>query len=132
MYSLFISSPEHKVLKGSFYDHLMSVVRRQLFLLTSSPPKLHSQFEPNLAGMFLKRSSLKLCAELDSIKNSGYYGSEMDFFKQFFKNLLLLNCWSNFKIISQERSLGDPFQKLFAKVLSVHKHGSGEWGLLAL
>ena len=52
--------------------------------------------------------------------------------KKFLKNLLLRNHWSDFDIISQECSLGDPFQKLFAKFLSIHKHGSGEWGLLAL
>ena len=51
--------------------------------------------------------------------------------KKFLKNLPQ-NCWSDFKIISQECSLGDPFQKLFAKFWSIHKHGSGEWGLLAL
>ena len=50
--------------------------------------------------------------------------------KKFLKNLR--NCWSYFEIISQECSLGDPFQKLFAKFRSIHKHGSGEWGLLAL
>ena len=33
--------------------------------------------------------------------------------KKFLKNLLR-NCWSDFEIISQECSLGDPFQKLFA------------------
>ena len=47
--------------------------------------------------------------------------------KKFLKNLLLRNCWSDFEIISQECSLGDPFQKLLAR-----KHGSGECGLLAL
>ena len=52
--------------------------------------------------------------------------------KKFLKNLLLRNCWSDFEIISQECSLGDPFQKLLAKFWSVHKHGSGEWGLLTL
>ena len=31
--------------------------------------------------------------------------------KKFLKNLLLRNCWSDFEIISQECSLGDPFQK---------------------
>ena len=31
--------------------------------------------------------------------------------KKFLKNLLLWNCWSDFEIISQECSLGDPFQK---------------------
>ena len=34
--------------------------------------------------------------------------------KKFLKNLLLRNCWSDFEIISQECSLGDPFQKVFA------------------
>ena len=52
--------------------------------------------------------------------------------KKFLKNLLLQNSWSDFEIISQECSLGDHFQKLYGKFLSVHKHGSGEWGLLAL
>ena len=52
--------------------------------------------------------------------------------KKFLKNLLLRNNWSDFEIISQECSLGDPFQKLLAKFWSLYKHGSGEWGLLAL
>ena len=52
--------------------------------------------------------------------------------KKFLKNLPLRNRRSDFKIISQECSLGDPFQKLFAKFCSVHKHGSDKWGLLAL
>ena len=34
--------------------------------------------------------------------------------KKFLKNLLLQNRWSDFEIISQECSLGDLFQKLFA------------------
>ena len=52
----------------------------------------------------------KLFTEFDSIKNSGCHGNEIEFFKQFLKNLLR-NGWSDFKIISQERSLGDPFLK---------------------
>ena len=52
--------------------------------------------------------------------------------KKFFKDFFLQNRLSDFKIISQECSLGDPFQKLFAKFLSVYKYGSGEWGLFAL
>ena len=48
--------------------------------------------------------------------------------KKFLKNLLLQNRWSDFEMLSQECSLGDPFQKLFAKF----KHVSGEWGLYAL
>ena len=57
----------------------------------------------------------KLSTEFDSIKNSGCHGNEMEFFKQFFKNLLLWNSWSDFEIISPECSLGDSFQKVFAK-----------------
>ena len=34
--------------------------------------------------------------------------------KKFLKNLLQ-NHWSDFEIVSQECSLGDPFQKMFAK-----------------
>ena len=49
-------------------------------------------------------------AEFDTMKNSGCHGNEMEFFKQFFKNLLW-NCLSNFEIVSQECSLSDPFQK---------------------
>ena len=69
--------------------------------------------------------------EFDSIKNSGCNGNEMEFFKQFVKNLLW-NRVSDFEIISHECSLGDPFQKLFAKFCSVNEHDSGERGLLAL
>ena len=50
--------------------------------------------------------------------------------KNFLKNLLW-NRWSDFKIILQKCSLGDPFQRLFAKFWSVYKHGYGEWGLFA-
>ena len=52
--------------------------------------------------------------------------------KKFLKNLLLWNRWSDFEIISQECSLGDPFRKLFAKSWSFNKHGSCERGLFAL
>ena len=52
--------------------------------------------------------------------------------KKFLKNLLLRNYLPDFEIISQEYSLSDPFQKLFAKFRSVCKYGSGEWGLFAL
>ena len=48
--------------------------------------------------------------------------------KKFLENLLW-NRRSDFEKISQECSLGDPFQKLFMKFWSVHKCCSGEWGL---
>ena len=70
-------------------------------------------------------------------KHGRHVGEAGDFLhymdmKKFLKNLFLWNRWSDFKIISQECSFGDPFIKLFAKFWSVHKHGSGEWVLLAL
>ena len=66
-----------------------------------------------------------------ALVNGGFlhYRDMKKFFK---KNIFLRNCWSDFEIISQECSLGDPFQKLFAKFRSVEKHDSGKWGLLAL
>ena len=48
-----------------------------------------------------------------ALVNVGY--SHYRDMKRFLKNNLLRNCWSDFEIISQECSLGDPFQKLFAK-----------------
>ena len=52
----------------------------------------------------------------------------MEFFKEFFKNLLLWNRWSDFEIISQDCSLCDPFQKLLVKFWSVEKRGRGGGG----
>ena len=52
--------------------------------------------------------------------------------KKVLKTFFLQKRPSDFEIISQECSLGDSFQKLFAKFLSVYKYGSGEWGLFAL
>ena len=49
--------------------------------------------------------------------------------KKFLKNLLRIR-WSDFEIISQECSLGDPFQSLVAKFLSVHKYTLVNWGFL--
>ena len=43
-----------------------------------------------------------------------HYTDDTDM-KKFLKNLLLRKCWSEFEIVSQEWSLGDLFQKLFAK-----------------
>ena len=45
-------------------------------------------------------------------------------FKELSKILLLWNGWFYFEIISQDCSLGDPFQKLFTKFWSLEKRGS--------
>ena len=64
----------------------------------------------------------------NALVNGGFY-TDM---KKFLQNPLLWNGWSDFEIISQEFSLGDPFQKQAAKFWSINKHGFGEWGLLEL
>ena len=60
----------------------------------------------------------KLFANFDPSINmalvNGGFLHNMDMKKKFIKNLLR-NCWSDFEIISQECSLGDPFQILFVK-----------------
>ena len=40
-----------------------------------------------------------------------------------FKRLLLQNCWTDFEIISQEGSLGDPLPKLLKPFRSVEQDG---------
>ena len=104
---------------NSFFKHLLL-------------PNRWANLDPTWQACSLGGPLQKLFTEFDSIKNSGCHGNEVEFFKQFFKNLLLWNPWFDFEMILQECSLGDPFQKVFAKFWSVHKHGSGEWGLLAL
>ena len=49
--------------------------------------------------------------------------------KKFLKNLLW-NGWSNFEIISQECSFGDPFKKLFAKFWSIQNMALVNGGFL--
>ena len=120
MFTLFLWSLEHKVLKGSCSGGDVSVVRcpssvvnnffKHLFLPNHTANLDQTWQECSFGGPLQK-----LFTEFDSIKNCGCHGNEMEFFKQFFKNLLLWNCWSDFEIISEECSLGDPFQKIFAK-----------------
>ena len=73
----------------------------------------------------------KLFSEFDSIKNSGCHANKMEFFKQFFRNLLLWNFWSDFEIISQECCLGNPFQN-WLRDFDLSINMVGEWGILAL
>ena len=85
-----------------------------------------------LGWPFLKNCSRNFDPSINmALVNGGFFHC-MDMKKKFIKNLLLRNRWSDFEIISQGCSLCDSFQNLFAKFWSVHKHGSGEWGLLAL
>ena len=85
-----------------------------------------SDFEIILQDYSLGDPFQKLFAKFWSLEKNMAAMGEGDFLhftdmKKFLKNLLLWNPWSNFEIISQECSLGDPFQKLFAKFWSVEK-----------
>ena len=82
---------------------------------TISPPNRWANLDQTWQECFLGSPFQNLFTEFDSIKISGCHGKEIEFFKQFLKNLFLRNHWSDFEIILQECSLGDPFQKLFAK-----------------
>ena len=86
---------------NNFFKHL---------LLPNGSANLNQTWQECFLGGPLQ----KFFTEFDSIKNSGCHGNEMEFFKQLFKNLLC-NYLSDFEIISQECSLGDPFQNLSTK-----------------
>ena len=108
-----------------FLAHLSTTCSRGAFRVVMCPscvvrffkhlllPNLWSNLDQTWQECSLEGPLQKLCTEFDSIKNSGCHGNEIEFFKQFFKNLLLWNRWSDFEIISQECFLGDLFEKLF-------------------
>ena len=110
-----------------FLAHLSTTCSRGAFRVVMSPSSVVNNFFKHLLPnrwanldqtwqeCSLGGSIKKFFTEFDSIENSGCHGNEIEFFKQFLKNLLLRNRWSDFEIISQECSLGDPFQKMFAK-----------------
>ena len=111
---------------GSGEWGLLALYRNEGILWKSSPLKPLVGLWNNFTDMFLGWPFSKIVA----LVNGGFlHYTEM---KEFFKNLLLWNRWSDCEIISQICSLGDPFQKLLVKFWSVKKCGSGEWGLLAL
>ena len=105
---------------GSGEWGLLALYGHEEILKKSSSPKLLVRFWNNFAGMFLGWPFSKVVCEIDLPKNMalmnwGFFALYRDM-KKFLKNLLR-NCWSDFGIISQECSLGDPFQKLFAKLI---------------
>ena len=96
------SSPEHDVLKGSYYGGPVSIgiVNNSFkyFLLLNR--------WANLDETWQEYSSLKTF----SMKNSGCYSNQMEFSKQLFKNLLLWNRCSDFEMIIWRCFSGYPFQ----------------------
>ena len=114
-YLFFSANPSTTCSRGAFrvVMCLLCIVNNFLkhLLLPNRWANLDQTWQEYSLGGLLQ----KLFTEFDSIKNSGCHGNEIEFFKQFFKNLLLWNQWSDFEIISQECFFGDPLQKLFAK-----------------
>ena len=121
---------------GSDEWGLLALYGHEKILKKSSSQKPLVWFWNNFTGMFLGWPFSKMFTKFWSVHKHGsgewgllaLYGHE----EEFLENLLLRNRWSDFEIISLECSLCDPFKKLFAKFWSVHKYGSGEWGLFAL
>ena len=101
------------LVNGGFlhYMHMKKFLKNLLLQNRWSDFEIISQ-ECSLGDLFQK-----LFANFDlsinmALVNGGFL-HYMDM-KKFLKNLLLQNRWSDFEIISQECSLGDLFQKLFA------------------
>ena len=55
---------------------------------------------------------------------------KIDFLTKNLKNLLVRNHWSDFNIILQKCSFGDPLPRLFRSFGFVKKHGRQETGLI--
>ena len=55
---------------------------------------------------------------------------KIDFLTKNLKNLLVRNCWTDFNIILQKCSFGDPLPRLFKPFRFVKKHGSQGAGLI--
>ena len=79
------------------YTDMKKILKR------SSPPKPLGQIGPNLAGMFLWRSSPKFVHIVAMATKSNFPSHSL-------KNPLPWNRSSDLKINSQECPLGDPFQ----------------------
>ena len=114
------------VVTNIFLAHLSTTCSRGAFRVVMCPSYVVNNFFKHLPNRWVnldqtwQECSLggplqKLFTEFDSIKNSGCHSNKIEFFKKFFKNLLLWNRLSDFEIMSQECSIGDPFKKLFAK-----------------
>ena len=98
---LLFSSPEHKGGPLSVVSHLSPIFSSQ----TAGP------ICTKLCRNVLSEVLFKNCSKnLISSKTLVAMAMKLHFIQQFFKNLHLWNGWSNSEIISQECSLGDPFQ----------------------
>ena len=72
-------------------------------------------------------------SHLDSSKNMAARGHglfSLYIYIENFKNLLVRNHWTNFNIILQKCSFGDPLPRLFKPFGFIKKHGSQGAGLI--
>ena len=74
-------------------------------------------------------------SHLDSSKNMAARGRglfSLYMYIENFKNLLVRNHWTDFNIILQKCSFGDPLSRLFKPLGLVKKHGRKGWSLFSL
>ena len=94
-----------------------------------------SDFKIISQGWSLDGPLPKLFKELWYLKKHGRQGRgqfSLYGYIENFKNLLLQNYWSDFKIISQEWSLDRPLPKLFKELWYLKKHGRQGWGQFSI
>ena len=117
MFYLFLA---HLSLQAELLWSNLSVVRacvRRLFLQTTSPPKSLIGFWPNFTGMILGWSSFKVVQMVPVHCISRSLELKIDLQTEKLKNLLVRNHWTNFNIILQKCSLGDPLPRLFKPLI---------------
>ena len=100
----------------------------------SSCQKPLDRFQYNFAEMFLWLSSTKIVQAI-WIRQKNMAARGWGLFSQYiyiekFKNLLVRNHWTDFNIILQKCSLGDPVPRLFKPFGFVKKHGRQGAGLI--
>ena len=78
--------------------------------------------------MILGWSSFKVVQMVPVHCTSRSQELKIDFLTKNLKNLLVRNHWTNFNIILQKCSFGDPLPRLFKPFGFVKKHGRRGWG----
>ena len=121
-------------LKVSYCDHSPSVVVGVVVVRPSrifkQPPKPLIGFWPNFTGMILGWSSFKVVQMVPVRCISRSQELKIDFLTKNLKNLLVRNHCTDFNIIWQKCSFGDPLPRLFKPFGFVKKHGHQGAGLI--
>ena len=132
----FFSSPEPKAQGELLWSLTVRCRRRPSVrpsvhnLYTTSPPKPQIEFWPNFTGMILGWSSFKVVQMVPVHCISRSQELKIDFLTKKLKNLLVRNHWTDFNIILQKCSFGDPLPRLFKPFGFVKKHGRQRTGLI--